>query len=105
MSNDWRIILRFAVLGLAATALYLAYQVLIGSSSLNNSSEAVFIVLCPASLLFAPLFAGFFEAAAVGTSLFYVLWSFVGLINAVLYAFVGAAYVGLRKKTKGPAAS
>src|SRR6266404_4731211 len=105
MSNDWRIILRFAALGLATSALYLAYQVLLDSSVRNFSSEAVFIVLCPASLLFAPLFAWFFEAAEVGTALFYVLWSFVGLTNALLYAFVGAAYVGLRKKPQGPSAS
>src|ERR1700693_4327696 len=70
MSNDWRIILRFAALGLATTALYLAYQVLTDSSSRNNSSDAVFIVLCPASVLLSPLFAWFFEAAEVGTALF-----------------------------------
>jgi hypothetical protein len=63
------------------------------------------IVLCPASLLLAPLFASFFEAAEPGTAVFYVLWFLAGLANAALYAIAAAAYVGLRKKPEGPATS
>jgi hypothetical protein len=65
------------------------------------SALAVTFLLCPAALLCAPLFAWAFEAAEAGTSGFYVLWAFVAIVNAVLYALIGAAYVGLRKKPGG----
>jgi hypothetical protein len=64
------------------------------------SITAVTFLLCPAALLCAPLFAWAFEAAEVGPPGFYFLWAIVALINAVLYALVGAAYVGLRQKPR-----
>jgi len=39
----------------------------------------------------------------IGSEGFYPLWSVVALMNAVLYAIIAAAYVGLRKKREGPA--
>ena len=108
MSKDWRIIFRFAVMGLAFTAFFVAYQVLTDSSPPpppNWPLLAVFVLICPASLLFAPLFAWFFEAAEVGTALFYVLWLLVGLANAAIYALIGAAYVGLSKTQGGTSAN
>jgi hypothetical protein len=105
MDKDWRTILRFAAVGLVSAALVMAVQFLPNSSFPNYSLMAVSILLCPASLLAAPLFAWFFEAAEVGTGLFYVLWAFTVLANGAMYAVVGAAYVGLRKKREGPAAS
>ena len=105
MDKDWRTILRFALLGFAISAIVALMEFLPDSGSSDYSLTAVMILLCPASLLAAPLFAWFFEAAERGTALFFVLWFFVGLANAVLYALVGAAYVGLRKKPEGPAAS
>src|SRR5712692_2462451 len=102
MSKDWRTILRFAAMSFAIAAPVAVLQVVPDSSSTNYSLTAVSILLCPASLLLAPLFAWFFEAAEVGTPGFYILWLFVGLTNAAVYAVIGAAYVGLRKKPEGP---
>jgi hypothetical protein len=104
MSKDWRIILRFAVVGLVISAAFAAYQGVIDSKASTLSVSAGFIVLCPVSLLFTPLFVWFFEAAEAGTPGFYLIWTLIGLANAALYAVIGAAYVGVRKKPEGDAA-
>ncbi len=96
LSADWRTIVRFALAGLALGVVGSASSV---ASAISTS--AVALLLCPAALLCAPLFAWGFEAAETGTSGFYLLWAFVALVNAVLYALIGAAYVGLRKKPRG----
>ena len=53
------------------------------------------LVLCPPSMLSALVID-----AETGTSAFYFVWFFIALLNAVLYAAVGAAvarcYRGLR---------
>ena len=105
MDKEWRTIFRFSALGFGITAVAGALQFLSNSSPSNYSLSAVMIVLCPASLLLAPVFAWFFEAAAPGNAVFYALWFLVGLANAALYAIAAAAYVGLRKKPGGPATS
>jgi len=105
MDKDWRTIFRFALLGLASAAVVMMMQFAADSSSPNYSLVAAGVLLCPASLLLAPVFVWFFEAAEVGTVGFYVLWAVVGLANAGIYTLIGAAYVGLRKKPEGPAAS
>jgi cell division protein FtsX len=96
LSTDWRIIRRFALVGLAL-------GVVGSASSLTSdmSTIAVTFLLCPATLLCAPLFAWAFEAGEVGTPGFYVLWAIVALVNAVIYALIGAAYVGLRTRPRG----
>jgi hypothetical protein len=96
LSKDWRTIMRFALVGFAL-------GVVGSASSLTSdmSTVAVSFLLCPAALLCAPLFAWAFEAAEAGTSGFYLLWTLVAVINAVLYALIGAAFVGLRKKPGG----
>jgi hypothetical protein len=96
LSKDWRTIMRFALAGFAL-------GVVGSASSLTSymSTIAVTFLLCPAALLCAPLFAWAFEAAEAGTLLFYLLWALVAVINAVLYALIGAAFVGLRKKPGG----
>ncbi len=101
MSKDWRAILRFAVVGLVVTAGSVAYQVLRDSSPPpppNIPLLLTFMVLCPPSFLTIPLMD-----VEIGSEGFYPLWSVVALMNAVLYAIIGAAYVGLRKKREGPA--
>jgi len=55
-----------------------------------------FMVLCPPSFLTIPLMD-----VEIGSEGFYPLWSVVALMNAVLYAIIGAPYVGLRKKREG----
>ena len=96
VGTDWRVIMRFALVGFALG--------IVGSASSlasDMSTVAVTFLLCPASLLCAPLFAWAFEAAEAGTVGFYLLWTIVALLNAVLYAVIGAAYVGLRRKSGG----
>jgi len=103
MDKDWRTILRFAALGFGAAAAAAATQFVPVSWPENYSLGAIAIVICPASLLLAPVFVSFFEAAETGTAGFYVLWMLVGLVNAALYAIAAAAYIGLRKKPERPA--
>jgi hypothetical protein len=105
MSKDWKIIFRFAALGLAIGAIFPAQQALIDSGTRNLSMDAVLFVLCPVSLLFMPLSVYFFEAAEAGSPGFYMLWALVSLANAALYTVIGAAYVGIQKKREGGAAS
>jgi hypothetical protein len=96
LSKDWRTIMWFAVAGFAL-------GVVSSASSLvtNMSSMAVTFLLCPAALLCLPLFAWAFEAAETGTLGFYILWGFVALINAILYALIAAAYIGSRQRPTG----
>jgi hypothetical protein len=58
------------------------------------------MILCPPVLLTFPLLD-----VEIGTGGFYVLWMVVALLNAGLYAVIGGAYVGLRKKTDRSATS
>jgi hypothetical protein len=103
MSKDWKIILRFALLGLGIGILFAAQQALAHYGSPNLSMDAVCILLCPASLLFMPLSVNFFEASEVGAPGFYVVSGLIAFANAALYAVVGAAYVGMRKeRERGP---
>jgi hypothetical protein len=97
MRKDWKIIFGFVVLGFAVTTFVVAYQVLTNSyppSDLSMPVFVAFIILCPPSLLTVP-----FIDAEVGTGGFYFIWFFVGLINAALYAVVGAQILFLLKKS------
>ena len=105
MSKDWRTILRFAALGLAFAVVAAGYEALSSSFHSDVKVDAVSLVVCPAELLLLPLFAWFFEAAEAGTSGFYFLWSLTAFANAAIYAIIGAAYAGLRKKPNGSPAS
>jgi len=86
--------------GLLVTVVVAAFLVLTGSSpnpphELNTPVLVTILALCPPSLLSA-----LFIDAETGTSGFYFVWFFIALINAALYAAVGAAvtrgYRGLR---------
>jgi len=82
---------RFAMLGLAVTAGFVAYQMIADPQSPRSPSPAVmlaFVVLCPPSLLWIP-----FSDATAGTSGFYFVWTFIGILNAALYAAVRALIV------------
>ncbi len=102
MSKDWRIILRFAMLGLATAASIYAYFAFLPGRTMDLDIlvGGVSLILCPPSLLLlwckdCELIKGGLAAA----------WSVIGLTNTVLYAIIGAAYVGLREKREGPASS
>ena len=95
MSKAWRTILWFAFLGLIIAA------VLFGVSEMDpalGSFLAIVVgvatlLLCPGSLLF--VMAIDIEPGTRGAV---VMWLIIALINCAVYAVIGAAYVGLRKK-------
>jgi hypothetical protein len=98
MRKDWKIILGFATIGFVITTSIVAYQVLTDSNPppvLSMPELVAFIILCPPSLLTVP-----FIDAETGTGGFYFIWFFVGLINAALYAVVGAQILFLLKKSE-----
>lgn len=87
-----KLIIRLAVLGLVLTIVIVAYLEFTNSTTsppLSNPLAAVFVILCPPSLLSIP-----FIDAEPGTGGFYFLWSVIALINAALYGGIGAT-VGL----------
>ena len=87
---------RFASLGFAITAAFVTYQLLTDSQSpmtRNPLLMLTFVILCPPSLLSLP-----FIDLEVGTSGFYLLWLFIGMLNATLYASVRALIARRLKK-------
>ena len=81
----------FAGIGLLATVAIATYLVLTQSypnlpHELSTPLLVAFHVLCPPSLLSA-----LFIDAEIGTSGFYLVWFFVALLNAGLYALLWAA--------------
>jgi hypothetical protein len=103
VSKDRSAILRFAAVGFGIALVFVGFQMLMEPSPwspLNNILSAVFMILCPPVLLTFPLLD-----VEIGTGGFYVLWMVVALLNAGLYAVIGGAYVGLRKKTDRSATS
>ncbi len=103
MSKDRSTILRFAAVGFGIVVVWVVYHILTDPSpwsQLNNLLSVIFMILCPPILLTFPLFD-----VEIGTVGFSVLCTLVALLNAALYAVIGAAYVRLRKKREGPATS
>jgi hypothetical protein len=104
VSKDRNTILRFAVVGFGIAVVFVSFRMLIGPispwSALSNILSAVFIILCPPILLTFPLLD-----VEIGTAGFYVVWIVVALLNAAVYAVIGAKYVGLRKKRESSVAS
>jgi hypothetical protein len=96
MSKDWRTIFCFAAAGPGITAVFVAYQVITDSSPPpppNIILDLVFMILCPLSFLTIPLID-----IEIGSEGFYPLWAMVAVLNGLLYAVIGAAYVKSRKK-------
>jgi hypothetical protein len=96
MKKNWKRNFRFGLLGLAIAFFFVVYQ--LGSdqwlpSPLNVSLMVLFMVLCPPSLLSIPIID-----AEVGTSFFYVIWSIIGVLNAVLYMAIAAMTAGRGKE-------
>jgi hypothetical protein len=102
MSKDWRTICRFSLLGLAIAAIFFVY---FETDPPPGSSMALWtgvaaLFLCPGGLLFVTAID-----IEPQTFPFAIEWLVIGLINAALYAVIGAAYVGLRKKPDRPVRS
>ena len=91
MDKEWRLITSLAVFGLVVAALILLYLNLVGE--FDATLYTAFAILCPPSLLCIP-----FSEAMKDKGSFYVIWSLIGITNSGLYAVIGAAVVGLRKR-------
>ena len=77
----------FAAIGFVITAVIWAYSELTDSSSprpLNFPLWTAFVILCPPSLLSAPLID-----VEPGSTGFTTLWLVIGFVNSVLYAVIG----------------
>ena len=101
MSKDRNTILRFAVVGFGIAVVFVGFQMLMNPSPwspLNSILSVIFMILCPPVLLTFPLLD-----VKVGTGGLYFLWTLVALLNAALYAAIGAAYARLRKEREGSA--
>jgi hypothetical protein len=93
MRKDSRFILAFAVFGLAIAGGIAAYMTF--SGLFDEVIFTAFVILCPPALLITP----FHEAMkAKGGS--YLIWSMIGLLNAGIYAAIGAAIIGLRSGSR-----
>jgi hypothetical protein len=107
MSKDWRIILHFALVGLAIAAgiyTYFAFEFFtlrttnVDTTDLDTSVGEVSLILCPPSLLCL-----WYCGHDIVTGPAIPIWFAIGLSNAALYALIGAAYVGLRRNPDGAA--
>jgi hypothetical protein len=91
-----KLMVALAALGLAITLVIVVYLQLADPVSasrppMNDRLVAIFVILCPPSLLSIP-----FIDAEPGTGGFYFLWSVIGLMNAVLYGGIGGVIGCLR---------
>jgi hypothetical protein len=91
--KGWHLIVGFAVDGLMITAVIASYAK--SSAAFDVPLDALFVILCPPSLLSIP-----YSAAMKDNGDFYLVWSFIGLLNSGLYAVIGAALVWLGKDSR-----
>ena len=73
------------MLGFAVTAVFVVYQLVTDSAASSRDFPVMFafVVLCPPSLISVPL-----ANVVAGTNAFYLLWTFIALLNGALYATV-----------------
>lgn len=97
MRKPSRIITTFALLGLAVAGASYAGAVFDDYTKPMNGLRFVLwtvsMVLCPAQFLFA----GCIDCEVIGTGAL-IMYSIIGVLNAVLYAAVGAIFLRLRRR-------
>jgi hypothetical protein len=94
-----RLMISLAAMGFVIAAAIWAYAELTDASPPRPFSLALwtaFVVLCPPSLLTAPLID-----VEPGSTDFTIAWLVIGLLNSALYAVIGAAVGRLRWKSDG----
>lgn len=88
MQANFRSHFRFAMLGFAVAAFFVAYQLL--TSTLPDSPRdtpvmIAFVVLCPPSLLSVLV-----REVEIGTHAFYFVWAVIAILNAAFYGTISA---------------
>jgi hypothetical protein len=101
MSNDGRIILRFAVAGLAFAGIFCAF---FKTEWLAESWAAGWmywasLVACPGYFLFVMVVAG--GELPMPDSV--LVWLIIGLVNCLYYASIAVVYVDMRKPRRSVA--
>jgi hypothetical protein len=96
MSLRWRISAGFAVLGVIVAGGLLAYSYYTSYHHIIPNQD-VFLWLCPSSIFSMAIGDGSTVATA------FLVWSIIGLTNAMLYGIVGAIISLLVPKTKSVA--
>ncbi len=95
MSQDWRYILRFAIVGLAVAAMFYAF---FKTDSLVESCAATWmswasLAICPGYFVYILAVAGG-ELPIPDSAL---VWLVIGPVNCFYYTSIGAVYVDMRK--------
>ena len=101
VSQDWRTILRFAIVGLAVAAIYFIFS---RTDYLANSWAGVWmffasLLLCPGLFVFNLVVAG--SELPIQDSV--LVWSVIALANCLFYSTLGLIYVDFRKGRGNPA--
>jgi hypothetical protein len=92
MSDQWKLIGGFAAAGLLIAAFFFIFVGVLGV--VDGTFYTAMLILCPPSLLSFPL-----SEAMKDRSGFYFVGLMIGLLNAGLYAVIGAAIAGQLRKS------
>jgi hypothetical protein len=94
MRKPWKIIVGFALIGLAIAGACYAFAVFHDytkpMNGLESTAVTVSLILCPPQLLFTFCI----DCEAIGWDGF-IMYSIIGVLNAALYSVIGALVVGL----------
>ncbi|HXQ25102.1 MAG TPA: hypothetical protein VN822_01730 [Candidatus Acidoferrales bacterium] len=98
MRKPWQVISGFAVLGLLIAAATYGWSAVHDYTKPMSSVDLLVgiasFILCPPSLLFATCV----DCEVIGWGGFYI-FATIGMLNAALYAAIGAVVIILRKKS------
>ena len=98
MRKPWKTIVGFSLLGLAIAGASYAYWAFYDYTKPMNGIRTVVatvsMISCPPQLLFVLCI----DCEVIGWD-GVIMYSIIGLLNAALYAAIGAIVVGLRKKS------
>jgi len=96
MRRPWKIIVGFALLGLAIAGVCYAYAATYDYTKPMNGRDVTAILV---SLIFCPpqlLFAWCIDCEVIGRDGL-IQYAIIGFFNAALYAAIGAIFVGLKR--------
>lgn len=103
MSKEWRRILGFVGMGLVIATVYfwLDKSDVFSNRWIGPSMFWASLVICPGFFLLVLNVAGSELPVSSPT----LAWLMIGLLDCLLYAFIGATFFGSRRKQEGPGSS